>query len=128
MSYRSPLAKARGLGAAKEGVAHWWMQRLTAIALVPLILWLVFSLALLGQFDFALLQAWVAKPMVAIALITLMIALFYHSSLGVQVVVEDYISTEWLRLTVITLVNFINILLAIISIFAILKIAFGVNS
>ncbi len=126
MSYRSPLARARGLGPAREGVGHWWLQRLTAIALVPLVVFLVVALALLGKADYQTMVAWVSSPLVSILLIALAIALFYHSSLGIQVVLEDYISTKWLRLCAIMLVNFMNILLAIVSIFAVLKITFGI--
>lgn len=128
MSYRSPLSRARGLGSAKEGVHHWWMQRLTAIALVPLLVWFVICLALLGQADYETLHAWVAQPLTAIPLIILVLALFYHSSLGIQVVVEDYIATKWFRIAVIIIVNFANIVLAVISIFAILKIVFGTGA
>jgi succinate dehydrogenase / fumarate reductase membrane anchor subunit len=128
MSYRSPLAKARGLGSAKEGVHHWWMQRLTAIALVPLLVWFVVCLALLGQADYETLSAWVAQPQTAIPLIILVLALFYHSSLGIQVVVEDYVGTEWMKIALIVTVNFANIVLVVISIFAILKIVFGTGA
>lgn len=124
MSYRSPLGRVRGLGAAKEGVGHWWMQRLTSVALVPLTAWLVVALALLGRADYAALLEWVAQPVVAVLLIVLIPILFYHSSLGIRVVVEDYVDTKWLELTIITIVNFISILLAVASVFAVLKIAF----
>lgn len=122
MSYRSPLARARGLGSAKEGVAHWWMQRLTALALTPLLIWLVATLAMLGHFEREQVLQWVAEPVVGIALICTIIATFYHSSLGVQVVAEDYIHTEWRRLAVIILVNFANFLMAVVAIFAVVKI------
>lgn len=125
MSYRSPLARARGLGSAKEGVGHWWMQRITSVALVPLMAWLVVALALLGRADYATVSGWVAQPVVAILSVVLIPTLFYHSSLGVRVVVEDYVDTEWLRIAVIAIVNFANVLLAVTSIFAVLKIAFG---
>lgn len=128
MSYRSPLAKARGLGSAKEGVHHFWMQRLTAIALVPLLVWFVVCLALLGRADYETLSAWVAQPQTAIPLIILVLVLFYHSSLGIQVVAEDYIGTKGFRIAVIIAVNFANIVLAVISIFAILKIVFGTGT
>lgn len=126
--YRSPLARARGLGSAKTGVGHWWIQRVTAVALVPLLVWLVVALALLGRADFATLSAWVTQPAVTILLIVLIPTLFYHSSLGVQVVLEDYVDTEWLRIAVIALVNFANILMTVISVFAVLKIAFGASA
>jgi succinate dehydrogenase / fumarate reductase membrane anchor subunit len=125
MSYRSPLSRARGLGSAKAGVGHWWMQRLTSVALVPLMIWLVVALALLGRADYVAMLAWVANPVAAVLLVVLIPTLFYHSSLGVRGVVEDYVDTKWLEITIITAINFINILLAAASMFAVLKIAFG---
>lgn len=123
MRYRSPLGRARGLGSAKEGVEHWWLQRLSAVALVPLAGWLVFALAGLAGADHAAVSAWLANPVVAVVLICLVPVLFYHSSLGVRVVAEDYIGTLWLRLAVIVGVNFLNTVLALVSILAILKVA-----
>lgn len=128
MSYRSPLARARGLGSAKEGVGHWWLQRVTSVALVPLMVWLVVALALLGQADYATLLDRVAQPVVAVLLVVLVPTLFYHSSLGIRVVVEDYVDTKWLEIAIITIVNFTHILLAAVSVFAVLKIAFGADT
>jgi succinate dehydrogenase / fumarate reductase membrane anchor subunit len=125
MNYRSPLARARGLGSAKEGVSHWRTQRLTAVALLPLLIWLVLALALLDGYDYKTLVGWAAQPAHAILLIVTVPALFWHSSLGLQVVIEDYIGSEGLRMTLIIAVNFANILGCIISIFAVLKIALG---
>jgi succinate dehydrogenase / fumarate reductase membrane anchor subunit len=125
MSYRSPLARARGLGSAKEGVGHWWVQRLTAIALLPLLIWLVSALALLDDYGYTTLIGWVAQPVHAILLLVTVLALFWHSSLGLQVVIEDYSSAEFLKLFLIVTINFAHILAAIGSIFAILKIALG---
>jgi succinate dehydrogenase / fumarate reductase membrane anchor subunit len=125
MNYRSPLARARGLGSAKEGVGHWWVQRLTAVALLPLLIWLVLALALLDDYGYMTLTNWVTQPVHAILLIVTVLALFWHSSLGLQVVIEDYIGAEGLRITLMIAVKFANILGAIISIFAILKIALG---
>lgn len=125
MSYRSPLSRARGLGSAKEGLAHWWLQRITALALVPLTIWLVLNLALLGQYDYESVLAWLRNPVSAVLLICMVIALFYHSALGVQVVAEDYISTKWRRLLVIISVNFASFVLAVVSILAIVKIVLG---
>src|SRR5688572_867413 len=125
MNYRTPLARARGLGSAKEGVGHWWVQRLTAVALLPLLIWLVLALALLDGYDYKTLIEWVAQPIHAILLIVTVLALFWHSALGLQVIIEDYIGAEGLRLTLIVAANFANILGCIISIFAVLKIALG---
>ena len=128
MSYRSPLAKARGLGSAKDGVGHWWMQRVTSVALVPLVLWLIFGIAMLGHADYETLTGWVGKPSVAIALLILVLAVFHHAALGIQVVAEDYIPVKWQRLLTVVAMNFVCVVAAVISIFAILKIAFGTGS
>jgi succinate dehydrogenase / fumarate reductase membrane anchor subunit len=125
VNYRTPLARARGLGSAKEGVSHWWVQRLTAVALLPLLIWLVTALALLDGYGYPTLIGWVAQPVHAILLLATILALFWHSSLGLQVVIEDYIGAEGLRMTLIIAVKFAHILGGIISIFAVLKIALG---
>src|SRR5271166_6333919 len=97
-SLRSPLGRVVGLGSAKEGVEHWWMQRLTAVALIPLALWFVISLiAHLGG-DLGSAVAWIGAPVPAILMILLLGATFYHAALGVQVVIEDYVHEEWLKL------------------------------
>jgi len=124
-SMRSTLGRVRHLGSAKEGVHHWWMQRLTALALVPLTLWFVVSVASMAGMDHAAATAWIASPSVAIALVLLIGATFYHAQLGVQVVVEDYIHNEGLKLAVLVLVKFASIILSVAAIFAVLKIAFG---
>ena len=125
MSLRSPLSQARGLGSAKDGVHHWWMQRLTALALIPLSLWFVFSIARYHLADYSTMILWLHNPYVAIALVLYFTALFYHSALGVQVVIEDYVAGEALKLGSIVLVKFAHFALAAASIFAVLKIAFG---
>jgi succinate dehydrogenase / fumarate reductase membrane anchor subunit len=117
------LQKARGLGSAKEGAAHWWMQRVTAVALLPLMAWLILSLSLLDGFDHAMLSRWVAQPLHAVLLIATVLALCWHSALGLQVIFEDYIAAMGLRLVIITMINFAHILFAIVSIFFIMKIA-----
>ncbi|MDR3418170.1 MAG: succinate dehydrogenase, hydrophobic membrane anchor protein [Nevskia sp.] len=125
MSLRSPLSQARGLGSAKDGVGHWWAQRLTALALVPLSLWFVFSVAHYRVADYGTMLAWLHNPYVAVALVLYFIALFYHSALGVQVVVEDYVANEAAKLTLLVLAKFFHFALAAASVFAVLKIAFG---
>ena len=124
-SMRSDLGRVRGLGSAKEGVHHWWMQRLTAIALVPLTLWFVASIASLAGADHAAVTAWMGSPFVAITLMILIVATFYHAQLGLQVVVEDYVGDEGVRLGVLVLIKFLSIVLSVVSLYAILKIGFG---
>ncbi len=125
MSMRTPLAQVRGLGSAKAGAHHWWAQRLSAIALVPLFLWFVASLASIATADYATAVAWMGSPLNSALLVLLIGATFYHAQLGIQVVFEDYISTHWLQVTSIILVRFLAILLAVVSIIAVLRIAWG---
>jgi succinate dehydrogenase / fumarate reductase membrane anchor subunit len=122
---RSPLSQARGLGSAKDGVHHWWMQRLTALALIPLSLWFVYSIARYHIADYPTMLAWLHNPYVAIALVLYFLALFYHSTLGVQVVIEDYVASEWLKISSIVLVKLAHFALGAASVFAVLKVAFG---
>ena len=125
MKFRTPLARVRGLGSARAGTHHWWMQRLTAIALVPLSIWFVASLISVVSADHATVIAWLHSPLVAILCCALIVATFYHGQLGVQVVLEDYVHSEWLKLTSIVLMNLLSLLLAAICLFAVLRIAFG---
>src|SRR3990170_3791760 len=97
-SLRSPLGRARGRGSAKEGVHHFWVQRVSAVALVPLSLWFVFSVARLPLLSHDGVREWVASPSVAVMLVLFLATLFYHSLLGVQVVVEDYVTSEGRKL------------------------------
>ena len=88
---RSPLGRAIGLGSAKEGVGHWWAQRVTAIALVPLAVWFVIVVVGLAGADRAVFVDWVRHPVPAVLLVLLLVATFYHGALGLQVVIEDYV-------------------------------------
>jgi succinate dehydrogenase / fumarate reductase, membrane anchor subunit len=124
-SMRTPLARVRGLGSAKEGVHHWWAQRLTALALVPLTLWFVVSVAGLAGMDHAGAVAWIGSPPVTVLLVLLIAATFWHAQLGVQVVIEDYVHSEAVKLVALIAVKFAAVLLAIASIFAVLRLAFG---
>lgn len=122
---RSPLGRARGYGSAKEGVHHFWVQRVSAVALIPLSLWFVFSVAQLNADSFGMVRHWVASPSVAVTLVLFIATLFYHSMLGVQVVVEDYVASEGLKLVTLLVLKFTHAVLAVIGIFAVLKIALG---
>ena len=124
MSLRSPLSQARGLGSAKEGTAHWWAQRVTAIALVPLALWFVASLLSLIGADHATTIAWIGAPVPAVLLILLLTATFYHAQLGLQVVIEDYVHNEGLKLASILFVKLVCLVLGLAAVFGILKLAF----
>ena len=123
--FRTPLKTARGLGSAKTGTGHFMLQRTTAAALVLLGIWfLVFVLRLIGS-DYATAAAAVAKPWNAIPLIALVVTMFWHAQLGLQVVLEDYIHNTLLAVTLQTLVKFIAVVGAITSIFAVIRIALG---
>ena len=125
-SLRSDLGRARGLGSAKEGVAHWWAQRLTAIALIPLTLWFAASVIGLAGASYGAVVYWVASPIPALLLVLLIAATFHHAQLGLQVVIEDYVHGEGAKLTLIILVKGAAIVLSLIAIFAILRMcAFG---
>ena len=121
---RSPLGRVMGLGSAKEGVAHWWAQRLTAIALIPLLLWFVIEVISLTGAPRAAVVAWLHGPFAAITTVLLLIAVFYHMGLGVQVVIEDYVHSEWSKITLLVINKFVAFALAAAGIFAVLRIAF----
>ena len=123
MGFRTPLARARGLGSAREGAGHWWAQRLTAIALVPLCLWFVAGiLGLIGAGHGAAL-AWIASPLNAVLLVLLLLAVFHHGQLGLQVVIEDYVHTEWCKIALIVAVKFASLVLGLAAVFAVARIA-----
>lgn len=120
---RSSLGMARGLGAAKEGVHHWWVQRVTAIALVPLSIWFVFSVIHLIGADWATFQSWIGFFGNTILMILTVLVLFHHAGLGMQVVIEDYVSGEGARIVVLLAVKFILFALAASSVLAIVLVA-----
>jgi succinate dehydrogenase / fumarate reductase membrane anchor subunit len=124
MSLRSPLGKVLGAGSAKEGVHHWWLQRLTSIALVPLTIWFVVSLLSLPSFEHVTLVTWMAQSWTALLLVLFILAATWHSQLGVRVVVEDYVHGSSKTLTLV-LITFIHAVVAAAGIFAVLKVAFG---
>ncbi len=123
MEFQTPLAKVRGLGAAKAGTAHFWMQRITAITLIPLSFWMVaFTERLLSSTHQEMLL-WLSDPLYMLLAIAWVIAAFYHAALGVQVVIEDYVHTEWLKISSIWLVKLTFFLFAIAAIVAIFRIS-----
>lgn len=124
MSLRSPLGKVLGTGSAKEGVHHWWLQRLTSIALVPLTIWFVVSLLSLPSFEHVTVVSWMAQSWTALLLILFILVATWHSQLGVRVVVEDYVHGGSKTL-ILVLITFIHAVVAAAGIFAVLKVAFG---
>lgn len=125
MSLRSPIGRVLGLGAAKEGFSHWWLQRVTSVALVLLGLWFVSVLLRMPTFQYEFVVAWIAMPLNAVLLLLLIGTLVYHSQLGVQVVVEDYVHHHGLKIATMMLLTFAHVAVAALAIFAVLRIAFG---
>jgi succinate dehydrogenase / fumarate reductase membrane anchor subunit len=122
---RSDLGRVRGLGSAKEGVQHWWLQRVTAIALVPLVIWFLVGLVAHSGADHATVTAWLGGPVTLGLFLILLGAGLWHLALGMQVVIEDYVLREGLRLALILLVKFGCIVLMLAGAIALLTIAFG---
>jgi succinate dehydrogenase / fumarate reductase, membrane anchor subunit len=125
MSLQTPLRQVRGLGSAGNGVHHWWVQRLTAVALVPLSVWLLVSLLSLPALDFVTLVSWAGGTWTASLLILLVITASWHSSLGIQVILEDYVHDHGLKTVTLVLSGFVHAVLAAAGVFAVLRIAFG---
>ncbi len=121
-SMRTPLAKVRGLGSAKSGVHHWWHQRLTAIAMVPLVLSAIYLVFRIAGSNYNQAISLLQNPFYAAILLLLIITGFWHCMLGIQVVIEDYVGSEWGRITSILIVKAILILLATLSALSLFKI------
>ncbi len=122
MSLRTPLSNAKGLGSAKEGAHHWWAQRLTSIALVPLTIWLAFSIASFNDYTYETVVAWMQSPLVAVSLALLVVTMFYHVQLGIQVIIEDYVG-GWLKVASLITLNFACIALSFLGLFSIIKVS-----
>ena len=126
MSLRSPIGRVTGLGTAKDGAAHWWSQRVTSVALLLLGLWFVNALVIMPSFSYEfVVLGWMAQPLNAVLLLLLIGTLVYHSLLGVQVVVEDYVHHHGLKIATMMLLTFAHVVVAALAIFAVLRIAFG---
>lgn len=125
MNLRSPLSQARGLGSAKDGTHHFWVQRVSAVALIPLSLWFVFSVAQLAGGDYGMVRHWVHAPSVAVTLVLFITAALYHSMLGIQVVIEDYVGNDAAKIVSLLLSKFVHAIVAVAAIFSVLKVALG---
>jgi len=120
---RSTLGRARGLGSAKSGTAHWWAERLTSVALVPLTLWFIFMVYKLAGQPAVDVAHWIAGPVNATLLLALIVVTFHHMALGLQVVIEDYIHSDMTKLGAVMLMKGVTGLLALAAIIAVLKLA-----
>jgi succinate dehydrogenase / fumarate reductase membrane anchor subunit len=125
MSLRSPLSRVLGLGSAKDGTAHWWAQRVTAVALVPLTVWFVFSLLTLPDFDYETVRTWLSVPVTGFLAVLLVGVLSYHSYLGTIVIVEDYVSSSGMKVLTLMSLRFLYVLAGGAAMFAILRVVLG---
>jgi succinate dehydrogenase / fumarate reductase membrane anchor subunit len=125
VSLRTPLRRVLGAGSAKEGVHHWWQQRLTSVALVPLTIWFAVSLLALPSLDHGTVAAWERQGVTPLLLILLVVVASWHSQLGVRVIVEDYVPAAGARTVTLTLLGFAHVLLAAAGVLAVLRVALG---
>jgi succinate dehydrogenase / fumarate reductase membrane anchor subunit len=125
MKMETPISRVRGLGSARSGAHHWWLERLTSVATLLLVVWLLVSLLTLPDFAYGTIVEWLGSPLGAVPMLLLIVSTFWHAKLGLQVVVEDYVDDEGLKLFTITLVNFFIVALGATAFFSVLKIAFA---
>jgi succinate dehydrogenase / fumarate reductase membrane anchor subunit len=126
MSQRTPLAKVRGLGSAKAGTEHFWLQRLTAVSNLILVSFLIGLLASLAGADFATVKATLSRPYIAVPLLLLVLSAVVHMRLGMQAIIEDYVHSEGRKIALLMLNSFFAILVGVTCVFAVLKLSFGV--
>jgi len=123
MSLETPLGRFLGHGSAGHGAGHWWLQRLTAIALAPLMLWLSLSLLSFDDFAFSTVTAWMARPLNAMLLAALLVAMLQHSCLGLQVIIEDYVHAGWLKVGSLVMLKLAHAGLGIAGLYAVIVIS-----
>jgi succinate dehydrogenase / fumarate reductase, membrane anchor subunit len=125
MSLRTPLGRVLGKGSAGHAVGHWWVQRVTAVALIPLTAW--FAVSLLGKqlTSYEVMRGWLSQPWVAVGAALLVVTIAWHSKLGVQVVIEDYVHGKGGKTALLLLSTFVHVAAAAAGLFAILRLALG---
>ncbi len=121
----TPIARVRGLGSARSGAHHWWLERLTSVSTLILFVWLIVSLLRLPALDHAAVTEWLRAPLAAVPMLLLIVSTFWHAKLGMQVLIEDYVHEEGWKFFSITLLNFFVIGAAALAFFSVLKIAFA---
>lgn len=126
MGAGTELGRVRGLGSAKDGVHHWWLQRVTATSNIVLVLWFVFSLVRLPALDYTSVTVWLRQPVAAVPMLLLIVSVFWHFRLGVQVFIEDYVHGPR-RVIAMLALNFYALAGAAAAVFAVFKIALGAN-
>jgi len=125
MSLKSPLGQVLGLGSARDGTGHWWSQRVSALALLILGLWFAAELICLESFSYQSMTTFLSSPVNAVLLVLLVATVFFHSMLGVQVVIEDYVHHSGLKVVVLVLLKFAHVLAAALGVYSVLRVGFG---
>jgi len=125
MKYRTPISRARGLGSDNDGLGHWWLQRLTAIGLIPLVMWFVISVISVAGQSHAQVVAWLSSTLNASLLSIFLVTSLYHANLGLQAVYEDYVQARWLQFSARILTGFVAVFLGVIGVFTLLRLTFG---
>lgn len=125
MSLKTPLGSVLGLGAAGGGSHHWWLQRVSAVALVPLGLWFAIALVRLPDLSYGTVHTWLAEPVHGLAMALFVLAAAYHSSLGITVIIEDYVPDQTQKLTALLVAQFLHAAVGAGALFAVLKVALG---
>jgi len=121
----TPIARVRGLGSARSGAHHWWLERLTSVSTLILFVWFIVALLGLPSLDYASVREWLASPLAAVPMLLLIVSTFWHAKLGMQVLIEDYVHEDGWKFFSITLLNFFVIGAAALAFFSVLKIAFA---
>lgn len=125
MRMETPLGRVRGLGSARTGAHHWWLERLTSIAALVLFVWFIASILRLPSLSYGDVVGWLREPLAAVPMLLLIVTTFWHLKLGLQVILEDYVHEEGMKMFSIVLLNFFVIAGAALAFFSVLKIAFG---